>query len=264
MPRRRKNESYLRSQSHSNRRASSYLDERNSKTKPYRCREPFLLRGSRVAPAADHQLGAAASELRLWPARRSRPTLPHAWMPAEVRDGEDHCALGLHDEEHAEGKSVENRAADFAKDDREPCWPLLDSRKCRPEFSEELRPEAGPFALIPRGRFKRVEFCLRPNDQTRHLQTAAQAQRSKTSTAPPARLGTPSTTRSTHWRRSGSVRPTKSVTCSARDQGLVQSLSARRQLKLPARVVDAAQRRPGCSPLRRLGLPSARGVARAG
>lgn len=44
-----------------------------------------------------------------------------------------------------------------------------------PEFAEELRPEAWPFALIPRGRFERVELCLRPNDQTGHLPTGAQA-----------------------------------------------------------------------------------------
>ena len=36
-------------------------------------------------------------------------------------------------------------------------------------------PRPGPFALIPGGGVERVELCLRPNDQTRHLPTGAQA-----------------------------------------------------------------------------------------
>jgi hypothetical protein len=58
------------------------------------CRSPMRMRFSRTSSS--------------WRARRSRPSLPDAGMPAKVRDGEDHLALGLHDEECAEGKLVEN------------------------------------------------------------------------------------------------------------------------------------------------------------
>ena len=70
-------------------------------------------------------------------------------MSAEVRDSEDHWALGVDDEEHAEGKSVKDSAPDLAKDNREALWSFLDSRECRPEFTEELRPEAGAHGCPP-------------------------------------------------------------------------------------------------------------------
>ena len=35
--------------------------------------------------------------------------------------------------------------------------------------------DSSPLAVVPRGCFEGIEFCLRPNDQTRHLPTGAQA-----------------------------------------------------------------------------------------
>lgn len=96
-------------------------------------------------------------------------------MPAEVCNGEDHCGLGLHDEEDAEWKPVENRSPELMKDQRKALRTFLDSRKCRPKFSEKFHPEAGPLAVVPGGRFERVEFCLRPNLQPQHLPSGAEA-----------------------------------------------------------------------------------------
>jgi hypothetical protein len=84
--------------------------------------------------------------------RPSGAPLPHARIPPKVRDGEDDRALGLDDEEHAEGEPAQYRTSDLAEDDREALRPVLDSRERRLEFSEELRSKAGALALVPGAR----------------------------------------------------------------------------------------------------------------
>lgn len=106
--------------------------------------------------------------------RPSGASLPHARVAPKVRDGESDRTLGLDDEEHAEGEPAEDRAANFTGDNWEPMRPVLNSRERRPEFSEEFRSKAGPLALVPGPRVERVELCLRPDRETRHLPAVAE------------------------------------------------------------------------------------------
>ena len=96
-------------------------------------------------------------------------------MATEVRNGENRGALGLYDEEHAERKPVENRSPKFSKDEWKTRRSFLDPRKRGAKFNQEFRPEAFPLTVVPRGRFEDIEFCLRPNVQTRHLPAGAKA-----------------------------------------------------------------------------------------
>ena len=93
----------------------------------------------------------------------------------QMCDGENCCELFLHDEEHAERKPVENGSPKLPKDERKAQGPFLDPRKRCAKFNEEVRPEALPFAVVPRCRFEGIEFCLRPNLQQRHLPIGAKA-----------------------------------------------------------------------------------------
>ena len=95
----------------------------------------------------------------------------------QVRDGESCCDLGLPDEEHAERKPVDDRSPQVPKDERKTQRPFLDPRKRCAKFNQEFRPEALPLAFVPRCRFERVELCLRPNLQQRHLPTGTEAMR---------------------------------------------------------------------------------------
>lgn len=88
-----------------------------------------------------------ADEFRL-PCDQRRPLrppssapLPYARMPPKVGDGEDDRALGLHDEEHAEGESAENRAPDVTEDDRE---------ALRPSSIRENVARSSPMNSVPR------------------------------------------------------------------------------------------------------------------
>jgi hypothetical protein len=96
-------------------------------------------------------------------------------MPMQMGDGE-HCRnLGLDDKEHAEWKPVEDGPPKFAKDPRKAQQSVLDPHKRCPKLGEEFGPETLTLALIPRCRFERIEFCLRPNVEPRHLPTGAKA-----------------------------------------------------------------------------------------
>ena len=95
-------------------------------------------------------------------------------MPAKVRDSQNDRAIGFDDEEHAEWKSMEDGTPDLTKDDGEALGPFVNSRKGRPQFVEEFRPEVCPFAFVPRSCVERVELCLWPNGQPRHLPPGAE------------------------------------------------------------------------------------------
>ncbi len=96
-------------------------------------------------------------------------------MPMEVHDGQNRCNLGLHEEEHAERKPVENGSPKLPKDDWKMGRPFFDPRKRCAKFTKEFRPEAVLLSVVPRCRFEGIEFCLGSNLQTRHLPTGAEA-----------------------------------------------------------------------------------------
>jgi hypothetical protein len=95
-------------------------------------------------------------------------------MPMQMRDRENGGTLGLHDEEQAERKPVENGSPTLPKDDRKTRRSFLDPRERRTKFSEEFHPEAFPFTVVPRSRLESIKFSLRPNLQQRHLPTGAE------------------------------------------------------------------------------------------
>jgi hypothetical protein len=107
--------------------------------------------------------------------RPSRAPLPGARMPAEMRDGDHGRALGLENEEHAKRKPPENGPADVPKDDWKANGPFFYPQERGAKFAQELVGKPSSVTVVPRRRFKGIKFCLRPNDQTRHLPTGAQA-----------------------------------------------------------------------------------------
>ena len=110
----------------------------------------------------------------LGPPQCLRACLPNTWMPMKMCDRQNRCDLGLHDEERAKWKPVENGSPKLLKDERKAQRPFFDPRKRCPKFNEEFRPEALPFALVPRCRCEGIELCFRPNFEQRHLPTGAE------------------------------------------------------------------------------------------
>ena len=93
----------------------------------------------------------------------------------QVRDGQNCCDLGLHDEEHTERKPMENGSSKIPKDERKTQRSFLDPYKRGAKFREEFHPETIPLTVVPRCRFEGIEFCLRPNLEQKHLPTGAKA-----------------------------------------------------------------------------------------
>jgi len=67
----------------------------------------------------------------------------------QMHDGENRRTVLLHDEEHAEWKSVKKGPAEIAKHERESERPRLDSSEGRPELVHEFGSEAFPSAVVP-------------------------------------------------------------------------------------------------------------------
>lgn len=88
-----------------------------------------------------------------------------------MRDRHHGCELGLHDEEDAERKPVNNGAATLLEDPRKALRPILDLLKRRAKFVEEFRPEPFPLPVVPSGRVEGVEFCLGPDAEGQQLLT---------------------------------------------------------------------------------------------
>ena len=101
--------------------------------------------------------------------------LPHVGMAMQVRDRQDCCDIGVHDEEHAKREAPKNGTATFAEDERIMPRAFFDSCERGAKFGQELQTQAIAFAVIPRGRFKGIEFCLRPNVEPGHLRPGTQA-----------------------------------------------------------------------------------------
>ena len=84
-------------------------------------------------------------------------------MTMQVRYRQDCCHVGFHNEEHSKREAAQNSSAKFVKDERIVLWAFLNACERGAKFSQELQSQAIAFAVIPRCRFKRIEFCLRPN-----------------------------------------------------------------------------------------------------
>lgn len=87
----------------------------------------------------------------------------------QVCDGHNRCHLAFHDEKHTEWEAMKDRPSKLTEDERKVERPLLDPSEGGAKFSDEFRPEAKPFAVIPQRGFQGVEFCLRPNVEPGHL-----------------------------------------------------------------------------------------------
>ena len=96
-------------------------------------------------------------------------------MAVEVDDGKDRGHVALEDEEHAEGKPVENGAPDVREDQGELQRPAFDTLERRAYLAQESKPEIGLFAFIPSASLLSVEFGFRPNDQCGHLTVVAKS-----------------------------------------------------------------------------------------
>src|SRR5829696_3979299 len=83
------------------------------------------------------------------------------------RDNRRDCAVDH--EERAERKSIEDRASDMKRDQRELEQPLLNPPECMPNRVKKLRTEPRPFGLVPNSRFEDVELRFRPNAQFVYL-----------------------------------------------------------------------------------------------
>jgi hypothetical protein len=73
-----------------------------------------LHKGSQHAAHAATYLSAQAVN-----ASRLSPRLPNAWMPVQVRNGHNGCNLSVYHEKHSKWKSMKNRPAKTAEDERE-------------------------------------------------------------------------------------------------------------------------------------------------
>ena len=96
-------------------------------------------------------------------------------MAVEVGNGEDRGHLALENEEHAEGKPVENCAPDVRENQGTLQRPVFDTLKRRAHLVQELKAEVRLFAFIPSASLLSVEFSLRPNDQCGHLTVVAKS-----------------------------------------------------------------------------------------
>ena len=90
-----------------------------------------------------------------------------------MRDGHNSCTLGLHDEENAERKPVNDGAATLLDDQWKTSRPVLDPLKRRAKFVEKISPKPFPLPVVPRSRVKDVEFCLGSDTEERHLLAVA-------------------------------------------------------------------------------------------
>ncbi len=96
-------------------------------------------------------------------------------MPVEVGNGQDRGHVAFENEEHTEGKPVEDGAPDVREDRRTLQWPVLDALEGRAHFAQETKPELRPLAFVPHAYLLGVELGLRPNDQSGHLPIVAES-----------------------------------------------------------------------------------------
>jgi len=87
----------------------------------------------------------------------------------QVHDCDDCFSAVLDDEEHAKREAMQDGPPAFV----EHAWILLraslNSFERGPKFSQELRAKATAFAVVPHCCFERIDLCLGPNAQPRHL-----------------------------------------------------------------------------------------------
>ena len=100
--------------------------------------------------------------------------LPNIGMTMQVRYRQDCCDIGFHDEEHSKWEAPQNGPSKFVEDERIVLWAFFNSCQRGAKFSQELQAQAIAFAVIPRCRFKGIEFCLGPNVEPGHLRPGTQ------------------------------------------------------------------------------------------
>ena len=88
----------------------------------------------------------------------------------QVRYHQDCRHVGFHNEEHSKREAAQNGSAKFVKDEWIVLWAFFDSRERGTKLRQELQSKAKAFPVVPRCRFKGIEFCLRPNVEPGHLQ----------------------------------------------------------------------------------------------
>ena len=71
--------------------------------------------------------------------------------------------MGFHNEEHSKRETPQNGPTKFVEDERILLRAFFNPCERGAKFSQELQSQAIAFAVIPRCRFKGIEFCLRPN-----------------------------------------------------------------------------------------------------
>ena len=104
----------------------------------------------------------------------SDSVLPNIGMTMQVRYRQNCRDIGFHNEEHSKREAPQNGSAKFVEDEWIALWAFFNSCERGAKFSQELQSQAIAFAVIPRCRFKGIEFCLRPNVEPGHLLPSTQ------------------------------------------------------------------------------------------
>jgi hypothetical protein len=90
-------------------------------------------------------------------------------MPMQVHDSDHRGNVGVDNKEDAVGKTVNDGPAAIMRDKREALRPLFDAGERCLECADEFRPESCALALIPRGRFERIELGFGTDDEASQL-----------------------------------------------------------------------------------------------